>query len=57
MPKSSKPRKRYRQKNAAQGVYAALVFAGLSKTEAEIIARASEPPETPKEYLTIRKRK
>ena len=57
MPKSTKPRKRYRQKNAVQSVYAALVFAGLSKTEAEIIARASEPPETPKEYLTIRKRK
>ena len=56
MPKSKKPRKKYRQKNTAQAVYSALIFAGFSKNEAEIIARASEPPESSKEYLSIRRK-
>ena len=56
MPKSKKPRKKYRQRNTAQAVYAALIFAGFTKNEAEIIARASEPPESPKDYLAIRRK-
>lgn len=44
MPRSKKPRKKYHRRDPAQALYSALLFAGLSKTEAEIIARDATKP-------------
>ena len=54
LPRSKKPRKKYRKKDPLNAVYRALLMAGLSETEAEAIARANEPE--PKTYRQIERR-
>jgi hypothetical protein len=51
MPKSKKPRKKYRKKDSLNAIYRALLVAGFSETEAEAIARANEPE--PKTYRKL----